>query len=695
MAEHIEKGTNYAYTIERIQGITFKALRSVVVDFIRRLPSSLTDELYHDIKHGVSKLQNEPELNMYIHALGMMHEAKLHYAFEHISEEFAKNPTIDIIDYGCGQAIGTICYADFLRHKGIIQTVRRITLIEPSEIALKRAALHVTCFFPDAEIITILKDFDNLDKSDIRIDEEVPTLNILSNVIDLADDYFNLEKFVCLLNECSIGKNQFICIEPYFDYDETDEKLDRFVKLLEAEIYHEKSFSKGTFIEGRDWTCRVVIGKIPLRRNGCGGVNTPLIELDWKEEEKEVKRLLKIAEENDTSVLYSLGFHYKNGDGIKRDYKEAFKWFHKAAEQGHIEANYELGLFYEYGYGVIQSYFKAIEWYLRAAEQEHITAQFSLGYCYEKTNNYSEAIKWFRKLAEEGFEIAQCRLGEYYEEGREVCQNTLEALRWYHKAEYYYKVGECLEKMRYYTEAVKWYTNGAKGGCEYAMNCLGRCYINGRGIEKNEKKAVEWFCKAAEQGYAKAQCNLGLCYLKGEGVKKNEIKAFEWFKEAEERGFTAAQSYIGLFYATGKGVTKDEVIAAEWFRKAAEQGHANAQFQIGVCYKNGQGVEKDENKAVEWYLKAAEQGYARAQNNLGVCYKNGEGVEKDESKAVEWFCKAAEQGHDNAQCNLGLCYLKGKGVTKDEFEAAIWLCKAAEQGNLTAKEVLNRLIYKT
>lgn len=36
MPQYIEKGTNYAFTIEHIQDITFSALHSVVVDFTKR-----------------------------------------------------------------------------------------------------------------------------------------------------------------------------------------------------------------------------------------------------------------------------------------------------------------------------------------------------------------------------------------------------------------------------------------------------------------------------------------------------------------------------------------------------------------------------------------------------------------------------------------------------------------------------------
>ncbi len=66
------------------------------------------------------------------------------------------------MDYGCGQAMGCICYADFLRENDVRQKVWRVVLIEPSELALKRAALHVSLMFPDAELRTVCKGFDDL-----------------------------------------------------------------------------------------------------------------------------------------------------------------------------------------------------------------------------------------------------------------------------------------------------------------------------------------------------------------------------------------------------------------------------------------------------------------------------------------------------------------------------------------------------
>ncbi|MBO5346292.1 MAG: hypothetical protein J6A44_05260, partial [Paludibacteraceae bacterium] len=110
MAKYIEEGTNYSYIVKRMKDVNFRSLRNVSVDFTKRLPEDLSSELYKDIQHGVCQLHSEPELNMYIHALGLMHEAKLQHAFEHLAIDFCSHSSIDIIDYGCGQAIGTICY---------------------------------------------------------------------------------------------------------------------------------------------------------------------------------------------------------------------------------------------------------------------------------------------------------------------------------------------------------------------------------------------------------------------------------------------------------------------------------------------------------------------------------------------------------------------------------------------------------
>ncbi|MBR4625854.1 MAG: leucine-rich repeat domain-containing protein, partial [Alphaproteobacteria bacterium] len=214
------------------------------------------DDLYNSINRGVDILKTEPEMLVYLYSFGNMHQVKLNFAFDKIPEEFFSQPEINVIDYGCGQAIGTMCYADFLKSKNYNQQIKSVTLIEPSEICIKRAALHTSVFLPDAKIVTVNKTFDELAEEDINCNEDVPTLHILSNVLDLE---FNISKFTKLVKGRLKGYNQFLCVGPYFGYEKKDCRMEVFAKLVGGDISFSKAFGKGLFVEGKNWTCQVVV----------------------------------------------------------------------------------------------------------------------------------------------------------------------------------------------------------------------------------------------------------------------------------------------------------------------------------------------------------------------------------------------------------------------------------------------------
>ena len=253
----IEQNTNYAYKLKYMENPTFDKVRDLAIKFMRELPKQLQDELYEALNRGVDILDSEPQMVTYLYAFGPMHQAKLNYAFKHLPEEFLEQPEINIIDYGCGQALGTMCYADYLRENGYTQKVKVITLIEPSEMCLKRAALHASVFFPDAEIKTVNKSFDDLTTEDLffSFDDEIPNLNILSNVLDILD--FNLDKFSQLLrNILGDNNNLFLCMSPYFkDYDK-DIRMRDFSSAF-CNDFVSKVLDKKELNPEKDWTCQM------------------------------------------------------------------------------------------------------------------------------------------------------------------------------------------------------------------------------------------------------------------------------------------------------------------------------------------------------------------------------------------------------------------------------------------------------
>jgi hypothetical protein len=143
---------------------------------------------------------------------------------------------------------------------------------------------------------------------------------------------------------------------------------------------------------------------------------------------------------------------YQSGDGVRRDYKEAVKWYTKAAEQGNVLAQDWLGDMYSIGSdfyeGVPRDDKEAIKWYTKAAEQGYASAQYSLGIMYQ-SKDYKEAFKWFTKAAEQGDASAQFALGEMYYKSEGVVENHIEAYKWFLLAEMNGKRDTLKEELAY------------------------------------------------------------------------------------------------------------------------------------------------------------------------------------------------------------------------------------------------------
>ena len=54
---------------------------------------------------------------------------------------------------------------------------------------------------------------------------------------------------------------------------------------------------------------------------------------------------------------------------------------------------------------------------------------------------------------------------------------------------------------------------------------------------RNEEEAAMLWKLAAEQSHVKAQYQLALCYLEGRGVQKNERQAEKYFRQSDEQGY--------------------------------------------------------------------------------------------------------------------------------------------------------------
>ena len=100
------------------------------------------------------------------------------------------------------------------------------------------------------------------------------------------------------------------------------------------------------------------------------------------EEDSELIKLNRLAEQGNAEAQYRLGLMYDMGEDVNQDYSKAFEWYEKSANQGLASSQSKLGSMYRYGKGVEVNHAKATEWYFKAYEQGDEIAGYQLGTIY-------------------------------------------------------------------------------------------------------------------------------------------------------------------------------------------------------------------------------------------------------------------------------------------------------------------------
>lgn len=203
---------------------------------------------------------------------------------------------------------------------------------------------------------------------------------------------------------------------------------------------------------------------------GCAST-TPSLNID---------ELRKSAAEGDPVAQLELGYAYDQGIGVKKDTKEAVKWYTKSAKSGNPDAQNNLGSSYQAGEGVAQNSAQAVKWYTKAANQGHPAAQNSLAIRYLTgqgvKQNSMKAIYWYEEAAKNGNIYAFWNLADIYIEGQGVEKNYVEAYKW-------------LDLARFYTQRSK--DMNLKWGVRGDLDAL-KAKMTQSQISEGNRLATEW-----------------------------------------------------------------------------------------------------------------------------------------------------------------------------------------------------------
>ena len=206
----------------------------------------------------------------------------------------------------------------------------------------------------------------------------------------------------------------------------------------------------------------------------------------------------------------------------------------------------------------------------------------------------------------------------------------------------------------------------AKQGNPTAQFTLGKCYLEGIGVEESLQKARVWISKAAENGHPTALSAMAEAYHYGEDIQADDRKAFQYIRKAVDCGADPDDmDLLAAFYTYGWGTPVNVSQGLECRKVAAEFGSANAQLMMGLSYEEGDGVQKDESKAFEYYKLAADQYDKNGLNKVATCYAFGIGVQQDLKQAAYYAESAMDHGSVSGACLLADMYMNGEGVQKD------------------------------
>lgn len=188
---------------------------NIISDSRRLITWNQRYELKESLNHGKSILQTEDQLAAYLSWYGEMHKVKCNIAAQNFPYQDL-GMRIHIVDWGCGQAIASLCFLESLEQRDLLSYVRKVTLIEPSKVALNRAKRNIEQALNghSVEIVCLNQKLpsNGADNVAFGLDlNETTTVHLFSNILDLVD--ISLRKTAEVI-ENGKGTQYVLCMGP-------------------------------------------------------------------------------------------------------------------------------------------------------------------------------------------------------------------------------------------------------------------------------------------------------------------------------------------------------------------------------------------------------------------------------------------------------------------------------------------------
>ena len=254
---------SYETKIRALPKPTFDAIRKVAADELSHLSRLERDKLWSELQRGTALLQTHEHMCQYLFSFGNMHQAKLNDAFSKLPST-AYQQDIEIIDWGCGQALGTINLIELLDSVHLTGNIKKITLIEPAGVALERGLLHVNAILDDSvEVVGKADYFENIGAEEIASKAGRTIVHIFSNILDVAQ--IDLKHLANLIDDAVVSDNYLVCVGPL---NPTNQRIDAFLRYFDDELIQKIYEYENSNFREKGWTYKGRIYKLERNQKG-------------------------------------------------------------------------------------------------------------------------------------------------------------------------------------------------------------------------------------------------------------------------------------------------------------------------------------------------------------------------------------------------------------------------------------------
>lgn len=247
----------------------------------------------------------------------------------------------------------------------------------------------------------------------------------------------------------------------------------------------------------------------------AGQLNIGLCHLNgWgvpQDDAKAFEMFAKAAENGNASACGCLAHMIRHGLAADNDPKMTIAYLQMGADRGDPDCWYELGCAYEVGFGVRQSATEAARWLELAAADGDARAQARLAALLLRTDptrdNVEIALRLLEQAGDQGDHTAIYVRGSLLAFGNAHVERDVETA--------------CALADRLMA-----------GGSYLGHRLKGELHEHGHGMPQDQAEAATAFLAAATRGDWVSQVEIGRRYLDGNGVERDDVEALAWFSLA-------------------------------------------------------------------------------------------------------------------------------------------------------------------